>query len=196
MSARGAGLTVLAVLLVLVAAGYLGIRIRDAGQPSDDLDALRATRRDLEERAARLEELARAQRAPARVLDLVSMALPGPLWLESLSLRQKTVTISGTAAETWAVADFVESLHGTRGFGEPETRSITRSHDGYRFSLAFLIDPGRRRDRSPRPGRARSCGRASATSRPGSTVCFPTPGGRTTSCVASGPWRERPTWLS
>ena len=112
-----------------------------AAAGADDLDALRATRRDLEQRVASLRDLASAQRAPARVLDRTSVILPDRVWLERLSLREKSVTIAGRASDTGAIADFLESLGATRGFGEPETRSITASDGGYRFSLAFVIDP-------------------------------------------------------
>ena len=152
MKPRRVGFAVLVVLLALLVVGYLRTG-RDAGESpdppqrageagADNLDALRATRRDLEERVARLQDLTRAQRAPARVLDRVALALPDLVSLERLSLREKSVTIAGEASDTHAIANFLEALGDTRGFGEPETRSITTSRDGYRFALDLLIDPG------------------------------------------------------
>lgn len=146
MRPRGTGLAILVVLLVLLVAGYL--RTRDADKSPeqqqqagatgvDDLDALR----DLERTVARLQNLTKGQRAPARVLDLVSQVLPDLVWLERLSLRKKNVTIAGRASGTRAIADFLEALGEVRGFGEPETRSITAAGRGHRFSLAFAFDP-------------------------------------------------------
>ena len=104
MSSRRAGLAVLAVLLVLLGGRYLRTKLGDAGRPPDQSAKAAA---DVALRAERLQDLTRARRLPAGVLDLVSLVLPDLVRLERLSLRQKSVTVAGWASDTTAVADFV-----------------------------------------------------------------------------------------
>ena len=146
-SRRGAGLAVMAVLLVALGGGYFrdelldALNLRQGVTETGELDALRTARRDLADSLAKVRGLARAQRTPARVLDQVSRLLPDRVWLDRLRLRKKKVTISGRSSDTYGVADFLESLGATPGFTEPETESITKSKGEYRYALSFSIDP-------------------------------------------------------
>ena len=75
-----------------------------------EVQRFEATRTQLKQRVALIEELRRGQSVPVRLLDLVSRSLPDSLWLTSMDQAAGTVTIDGLSTTLIAVSDFVGAL--------------------------------------------------------------------------------------
>jgi type IV pilus assembly protein PilN len=75
-----------------------------------EVQRFEATRAQLKQRVALIEELRRGQSVPVRLLDLVSRSLPDSLWLTSMDQQGGNVTIEGLSTTLIAVSDFVGAL--------------------------------------------------------------------------------------
>jgi type IV pilus assembly protein PilN len=75
-----------------------------------EVQRFEATRAQLKQRVALIEELRRGQAVPVRLLDLVSRSLPDSLWLTSMDEATGSVTIEGLSTTLIAVSDFVGAL--------------------------------------------------------------------------------------
>ena len=153
--ALGEGLFLLALLLGL--AGLTGYWLYLRGERQERADAIAAAQREVEELAqvlaevedykekkAKLEhkievinELKRNQRGPVRILDQISQALPELLWLDKMTLRNKSVQIEGRAFNTNQIATFMENLNKFPEFQESRLRDTARVGQVYRFTVTF-----------------------------------------------------------
>ena len=70
-------------------------------------------------------------------MDQVSRALPELLWLTKMDVTPTTITISGEAFNTNAVANFIENLDRVAEFQEPILRDTSQRGQIYTFVVAF-----------------------------------------------------------
>lgn len=99
---------------------------------------------DLDRKVQVIKDLKAGQKGPVFVMDAVSRALPELLWLESMNISGKSLTVRGKAFNTNAVAAFIENLVDISEFEEPDPKSIqTSSRTGkvYNFQLNIRFSP-------------------------------------------------------
>ncbi len=75
-----------------------------------DVDKFKAEKEDLQRRLNIIYTLQRAKTGPVRVLDDLSMALPGKLWLTSLKEKNGKMEIKGIAFDNQDIAKFMTNL--------------------------------------------------------------------------------------
>lgn len=145
------GLVLLGVLVALGHMLYLNGKIDDketeVAEAQKEVDELEPYIREVEEFKARKVELERKvavinrlkenQRGPVKVMDHVSRALPELMWLTKMDVGPTTITISGEAFNTNAVANFIENLDRVPEFQEPILRDTQQRGQIYTFVIAF-----------------------------------------------------------
>lgn len=106
-----------------------------------EVEEFKKQKADLTTRIGVIKQLTLAQRGPVAIMDGVSRALPDLLWLQTMVVDSKSVTLTGQAMNTNAIAAFIENLSQVPEFREPDTRDIEQiGADGqqiFRFSLSF-----------------------------------------------------------
>lgn len=128
------------VLIMLLAAGYIGWRFWSMRQDSaaleqelaaTELEAQRlrgvlsevqrfeAQKAALTQRVALIEQLRRGQTGPVHMLDEISRALPERLWLVDLTQKGDEVSIEGRTNTLNALSDFVANLQNSQYFRRP-----------------------------------------------------------------------------
>ena len=75
-----------------------------------DVEKFKAEKEDLQRRLTIIYNLQRAKTGPVRVLDDLSMALPGKLWLTSLREKNGKMEIKGIAFDNQDIAKFMTNL--------------------------------------------------------------------------------------
>ncbi len=75
-----------------------------------DVDKFKAEKEDLQRRLNIIYTLQRAKTGPVRVLDDLTMALPGKLWLTSLKEKNGKMEIKGIAFDNQDIAKFMTNL--------------------------------------------------------------------------------------
>ncbi len=78
-----------------------------------DVNKFKAESADLQRRLNVIDALKRAQTGPVRVLDELSMAVPGKLWLTSLKEKDGKMEIKGMAFDNQNIAQFMTNLEKT-----------------------------------------------------------------------------------
>ncbi len=145
------GLIGLAILIVLGSMFLLNSRIKDkeaeVAEAQREVDELEPIIREVEEFKAKKAELERKvevinqlkanQRGPVRVMDHISRSLPELMWLTRMEVGPTTITISGEAFNTNAVANFMENLDRVPEFQEPILRDTQQRGQIYTFVIAF-----------------------------------------------------------
>lgn len=106
-----------------------------------EVEQFKKKKADLTTRINVIKELTIAQRGPVAIMDGVSRSLPDLVWLQSMSVDAKNVTLAGQAMNTNAIASFIENLSQVPEFREPETRDIAQvqidNQQIFRFNLSF-----------------------------------------------------------
>ena len=145
------GLLLLGVLVTLGHMYVLNGRIADkeaeVAEAQREVDELEPYIREVEEFKAKKAELERKvevinqlktnQHGPVRVMDNISRALPELLWLTRTEVGPATITITGEAFNTNAVANFIENLDRVPEFQEPILRDTQQRGQTYTFVIAF-----------------------------------------------------------
>ncbi len=103
----------------------------------DEVQAFKAKKADLELKVQVINDLKVNQRGPVQIMDHVSQALPELLWLSRMEVGPTTITVSGEAFNTNAVANFNENLDKVPEFQEPILRDTSRRGEVYSFVVAF-----------------------------------------------------------
>jgi Tfp pilus assembly protein PilN len=113
-----------------------------------ELQRLEEIRKKGEEYKARKAELARKidlittlkkqQAVPVHIMDQISRNLPDFLWLESMSVNNNAIKISGKATSFNAVTNFYNNLSDSGYFGAVEMGRVFEVQEG----VAFSIDAG------------------------------------------------------
>jgi len=102
-----------------------------------EVEQYKAKKAELQHKIQVIDELKANQRGPVRIMDQVSRALPELLWLDRMSLRGHTVTLSGHAFNTAAVANFIDNLDAVPEFAEPVLKDTRQQRGVYSFTIIF-----------------------------------------------------------
>ena len=102
-----------------------------------EVEEYKAKKAELERKVQVINQLKTNQRGPVQIMDQVSRALPELLWLTKLDVTPTTITISGEAFNTNAVANFIENLDRVAEFQEPILRDTSQRGQIYTFVVAF-----------------------------------------------------------
>lgn len=105
-----------------------------------EVEEFKAKKVELERKVQVINRLKANQRGPVRIMDYVSRALPELLWLDRMQVGETTITISGEAFNTNAVANFMENLDRFPEFREPVLRDTSQKGGVYTFTLSFNYD--------------------------------------------------------
>lgn len=117
---------------------------RDELQPYiDKVEELEAKRALLKSKVDVINELKNKQHGPVRIMDEVSRALPELVWLNQLKLAGNNITLTGTAMDENAVANYYSNLDSSPFFEEPLVKNISRKGDDFAFTLTatFTYEP-------------------------------------------------------
>jgi type IV pilus assembly protein PilN len=79
-------------------------------QLAKQVDQYRAEKKLLEDKIKIIDTLVAAQGGPVRLLDEVSKALPGEVWLTAMNRTGKRLDVSGIAFSNFSVATFMTNL--------------------------------------------------------------------------------------
>ncbi len=108
-----------------------------------EVEGYKAKKAELEHKIAVINQLKANQRGPVRLMDQISRALPELLWLDALQVGGTTVTLTGQAFNTNAVANFIENLDKVPEFEEPVLHNTAQAGAvyGYHVTFTFQIAP-------------------------------------------------------
>jgi type IV pilus assembly protein PilN len=87
--------------------------IRRLRLDTKDVNKFKAEREDYQRRLNKIHDLQRAKTGPVRVLDELSMALPGKLWLTSLKEKDGKMELKGIAMDNPTIAQYMTNLEKT-----------------------------------------------------------------------------------
>jgi len=125
---------VAALILIVVGCYFVGLQKKDAivaatqrnQAKQQQIDELRAQVgevekykkqvQSLEDQLGVIRALERGRTGPVRVMDEMSEIVPRKLWLTNFREAQKKVTIEGLAESGMVIADFLDSIKGSRFF--------------------------------------------------------------------------------
>ena len=88
-------------------------------------------------------------------MDEISRALPALLWMDRMSVAGQTITLSGRAFNTNAVANFLENLDRVQEFQEPVLQDTSQTGQTYSFVIRFdfsHVQDAEGPDRAPSAG--------------------------------------------
>ncbi|MEM7481301.1 MAG: PilN domain-containing protein [Acidobacteriota bacterium] len=102
-----------------------------------EVEQYKARQAELEHKIAVIKDLRRNQQGPVQVMDAISTALPELLWLDNLSMNNRSVTLTGRAFNPNAVANFIENLDRVPAFQEPILRNTQQVGNVYNFTVVF-----------------------------------------------------------
>ncbi len=102
-----------------------------------EVEEFKAKKADLERKVRVINTLKANQRGPVQIMDQVSRALPELLWLSKMDVGPTTITVTGEAFNTNAVANFIDNLDKVPEFQEPILRDATKRGQVYTFVVAF-----------------------------------------------------------
>ena len=105
-----------------------------------EVEEFKAKKVELERKVQVINQLKANQRGPVRIMDYVSRALPELLWLNRMQVGSSSITVSGEAFNTNAVANFMENLDRFPEFREPVLRDTSQKGGVYTFTLTFNYD--------------------------------------------------------
>lgn len=112
-------------------------RVEELSAIIEEVEEYKAKQAELERKIQVIEDLRRNQRGPVQVMDSISRALPELLWLDNMQMNANTITLTGRAFSTNAVATFIENLDGVEEFDEPSLRGLQERGQVYNFNIAF-----------------------------------------------------------
>ena len=102
-----------------------------------EVEEFKAKKVELERKVQVINQLKANQRGPVRIMDYVSRALPELLWLNRMQVGSKSISISGEAFNTNAVANFMENLDRFPEFREPVLKDTSQRGGVYTFTLSL-----------------------------------------------------------
>jgi len=102
-----------------------------------EVEEYKAKKVELERKVQVINQLKTNQRGPVQIMDRVSRALPELMWLTKMEVSPTTITVSGEAFNTNAVANFIENLDRVPEFQEPILRDTSQRGQIYTFVVAF-----------------------------------------------------------
>jgi len=102
-----------------------------------EVEEYKAKKVELERKVQVINQLKTNQRGPVQIMDQISRALPELMWLTKMDATPTTITITGEAFNTNAVANFIENLDRVPEFQEPILRDTSQRGQIYTFVVAF-----------------------------------------------------------
>jgi len=93
----------------------------------------------LEHKISVINDLKQNQQGPVRIMDQVSRALPELLWLEQMEVVGSNISVTGSAFNINAIANFIENLDKAAEFQEPILKDSTRAGQVYNFGINFTF---------------------------------------------------------
>jgi type IV pilus assembly protein PilN len=105
-----------------------------------EVEEFKAKKVELERKVQVINRLKANQSGPVRIMDYVSRALPELLWLNRMQVGGTSITITGEAFNTNAVANFMENLDRFPEFREPVLKDTSQRGGVYTFTLSFNYD--------------------------------------------------------
>jgi len=102
-----------------------------------EVEAYKRSKAELQRKITIIDSLKSEQKIPVRVMDEVSKALPGLLWLTRLEDRKNKLTVAGQALNTNAVATFIENLDNVEFFDEPILKETRQRNSVYNFVISM-----------------------------------------------------------
>jgi type IV pilus assembly protein PilN len=102
-----------------------------------EVEEYKVKKAELERKVQVINQLKTNQRGPVKIMDHVSRALPELLWLTRMEVSPTTITLTGEAFNTNAVANFIENLDRVPEFQEPILRDTSQRGQIYTFVIAF-----------------------------------------------------------
>ena len=103
----------------------------------EEVENFKARKAELENKVAIINNLKANQPGPVRIMDYVSRALPALLWLDRMEVQTATISVSGQAFNTNAVANFIENLDRVPEFQEPILKDTSQRGQVYSFVVEF-----------------------------------------------------------
>jgi type IV pilus assembly protein PilN len=102
-----------------------------------EVEEFKAKKAELQNKVRVISNLKANQRGPVQIMDEISRALPELLWLERMDVKKNTITLTGQAFNTNAVANFIENLDQVAEFQEPILRDTSQRGQVYGFVVTF-----------------------------------------------------------
>lgn len=102
-----------------------------------EVDQFKAKKAKLQNKVDIISRLKANQQGPVQIMDEISRALPELLWLDRMGVSGQTITISGRAFNTNAVANFLENLDRVPEFQEPVLQDTSQTGQTYSFVIRF-----------------------------------------------------------
>ena len=109
-----------------------------------EVEAFKKKNAELKHKIEVIERLKANQHGPVRIMDEVSKALPDLLWLTTMDVAGKNLTLKGRALNENAVANFISNLDSSPFFAEPSLRIMSQDERGvftFDLSCAFTHNP-------------------------------------------------------
>lgn len=121
-----------------------------------EVEQYKAKKAELQHKIQIIDDLKENQRGPVRIMDQISRALPELLWLDRMTLKGNTVTLTGQAFNTNAVANFIDNLDAVPEFQEPVLKDTQQRRGVYSFNINFNYSS------TPKPAAAGETGEPAA----------------------------------
>ncbi len=86
-----------------------------------------------------LDSLREGKTGPVRLLDELSTALPGKMWLTKFSEKGATLSVNGVSVDEETVASFMRSLNASLYYRSVELKSIKQIKNGGRKLQEFSL---------------------------------------------------------
>jgi type IV pilus assembly protein PilN len=113
------------------------IEVKELEPYIKEVEDFKAKKAELERKVQVINQLKTNQRGPVQIMDQVSRALPELMWLTKMDVTPTTITVTGEAFNTNAVANFIENLDRVPEFQEPILRDTQQRGQIYTFVVAF-----------------------------------------------------------
>lgn len=102
-----------------------------------EVQEFKAKKASLERKVQVINQLKTNQKGPVQIMDQVSRAVPELLWMTRMEVGTGSITVSGQAFNTNAVANFIENLDRVPEFQEPVLRDTSQRGEVYTFVVVF-----------------------------------------------------------
>jgi len=120
-------------------------------QVLQEVEDYKVKKEKLEHKINIINELKRAQWGPVRIMDQISNALPELLWLDTMTLHQNNIELTGKAFNTNQIAAFIENLGKVPEFQEPRLRDTNKQGPVYQFTITFNFSVAEPPAAAPQP---------------------------------------------
>jgi type IV pilus assembly protein PilN len=102
-----------------------------------EVEQFKAKKAKLENKVNIISQLKNNQQGPVQIMDEISRALPELLWMDRMQVSGQSITLTGRAFNTNAVANFLENLDRVPQFQEPVLQDTSQAGQTYSFVIRF-----------------------------------------------------------